>query len=133
MEKFQHDTTTGYLFTSLQREIGSEFRVMTLWWLVTTHSSKFSKRNYIFPLNSQKVVTYFGQIFGQNKAWGTAIRERKSNFFFLILNSAARVVRKEKRIWKPNKKFVKRKNLNVCSTYVFAFITTPIFTTSWEF
>ena len=26
------------------------------------HCSKFSKRNYIFPLHSQKVVTYFGQI-----------------------------------------------------------------------
>ena len=26
------------------------------------HSSKFSKRNYIFPLHSQKLVTYFGQI-----------------------------------------------------------------------
>ena len=26
------------------------------------HSSKFSKRNYIFPLPSQKLVTYFGQI-----------------------------------------------------------------------
>ena len=26
------------------------------------HSSKFSKRNYIFSLHSQKLVTYFGQI-----------------------------------------------------------------------
>ena len=26
------------------------------------HSSKFSKRNYIFPLHSQKLETYFGQI-----------------------------------------------------------------------
>ena len=28
----------------------------------SVHSSKFSKRNYIFPLHSQKLVTYFGQI-----------------------------------------------------------------------
>ena len=26
------------------------------------HISKFSKRNHIFPLHSQKLVTYFGQI-----------------------------------------------------------------------
>ena len=31
-------------------------------YLGTTHSSKFSKRNCIYPLHSQKVVTYFGQI-----------------------------------------------------------------------
>ena len=30
--------------------------------LAQLHSSKFSKRNYSFPLHSQKVVTYFGQI-----------------------------------------------------------------------
>ena len=30
---------------------------------VRGHSSKFSKRNYIFPLHLQKLVTYFG--FGQ--------------------------------------------------------------------
>ena len=29
----------------------------------TAHSSEFSKRNYIFRLHSQKLVTYFGQIF----------------------------------------------------------------------
>ena len=32
------------------------------WQTGKCHCSKFSKRNYIFPLHSQKVVTYFGQI-----------------------------------------------------------------------
>ena len=40
-------------------------------------------------------MTYFGQIyvrFGQNKARGTAVRERSSNLFNKILNSEAQQV-----------------------------------------
>ena len=53
----------------LQEETNSDGKKKCLilfhnWWQCTDtcHSSKFSKRNYIFPLHSQKLVTYFGQI-----------------------------------------------------------------------